>query len=570
MALTLRARTAGAALMMLVGTLHGCGDFPLDGDGEHELEAEPVDDGSNILLQGIIDCSERADTGYRNGSPFSITVVTVDGKPVEKRTANAYYVMQQAAARDGVRIRIVSGFRTMAEQRYLYSCYTNCNCNSCNLAARPGYSNHQSGHALDLNTSEAAVYNWLSNNGGRFGFERTVPSERWHWEWWSGGPGGGPCGSGGGGSSSSSGGTATAGRVVGVTYNAAEGTTARLTGATVKLLRNTTVVATTTSSDTGFWSFTAGAGDYTVVATKSGFAEARRDVTAAGSGDTWGSIGLTPAVAARGTYRGVVYVGPAVGENPLAGATVTLSSGQSAVTSATGAFLFELPAGDITATARKDGYTPASVTRTVNSGAVTWGSIKLTANAAAVPEEAPVPEPPASPVPLFPAEDASVDGTAVTLRWSRVPYGTPVTYELELYANDVTGTPVVALTAPPVTVPEASVTLPMGLQPGIYGWRVRAMAGTVEGAWSPAARFNALGVAPEAPVTGGETEEPPPEGTVTPEPDPNTNGTPPPVNTEPQGDNTSPAQGPFHCGNTGAAGGLWMVLLVLVRTFKRR
>ena len=104
MALTLRARTAGAALMMLVGTLHGCGDFPLDGDGEHELEAEPVDDGSNILLQGIIDCSERADTGYRNGSPFSITVVTVDGKPVEKRTANAYYVMQQAAAQNRDRL----------------------------------------------------------------------------------------------------------------------------------------------------------------------------------------------------------------------------------------------------------------------------------------------------------------------------------------------------------------------------------------------------------------------------------------------------------------------------------
>jgi hypothetical protein len=92
--------------------------------------------------------------------------------------------MQAAAAGAGVDVRIVSGFRTMAEQERLYSCYVNCNCNSCNLAARPGTSNHQSGHALDLNTSSGGVLTWLNNNGARFGFSRTVPSEAWHWEWW--------------------------------------------------------------------------------------------------------------------------------------------------------------------------------------------------------------------------------------------------------------------------------------------------------------------------------------------------------------------------------------------------
>src|SRR5690606_15622592 len=70
----------------------------------------------------------------------------------------------------------------------------NCNCNSCNLAATPGYSNHQSGHALDLNTSTPGVLNWLNNHGAYYGFARTVPSEPWHWEWWGGGPGGGVCG----------------------------------------------------------------------------------------------------------------------------------------------------------------------------------------------------------------------------------------------------------------------------------------------------------------------------------------------------------------------------------------
>ncbi|MCB9704246.1 MAG: D-alanyl-D-alanine carboxypeptidase family protein [Myxococcales bacterium] len=142
-----------------------------------------------------IDCAESKDTGYVQGKPFEITVVKIDGKKVEVATANAYYAMQQAAAADGVGLQVVSGFRTMAEQEYLYNCYINCNCNNCNLAAKPGYSNHQSGHALDLNTGAPGVYNWLETHGGAFGFERTVPKENWHYEWWGGGPAtDGPCG----------------------------------------------------------------------------------------------------------------------------------------------------------------------------------------------------------------------------------------------------------------------------------------------------------------------------------------------------------------------------------------
>lgn len=139
------------------------------------------------------DCSESQDTGYDQGNAFDITVVTIDGEPVEKDTANAFWVMREAAAADGVQIHIVSGFRTMSEQEYFYMCYECCCCNNCNLAAPPGYSNHQSGHALDLNASDPGVYNWLATRGGEFGFTETVPSENWHWEWWGGGPGGGIC-----------------------------------------------------------------------------------------------------------------------------------------------------------------------------------------------------------------------------------------------------------------------------------------------------------------------------------------------------------------------------------------
>ncbi|MGC4119046.1 MAG: M15 family metallopeptidase [Myxococcales bacterium] len=172
------------AVVLLLG-LGGCAGYA-------EFEPPPVADLANIQ-QASVSCGTWTDTGYQDGTPFSITLVTIDGKPAEIDTANAYIVMQEAAASAGVDIRVVSGFRTYAEQEYLYGCYVHCNCNDCNQAAAPGYSNHQSGHALDLNTSSSPVLSWLNSHGGSFGFKRTVSGEPWHWEWWGGGPGGGPC-----------------------------------------------------------------------------------------------------------------------------------------------------------------------------------------------------------------------------------------------------------------------------------------------------------------------------------------------------------------------------------------
>jgi len=147
------------------------------------LGASEIDDGETIdrTAEGVTSCKLVKATGYKSGTPFTIEVITVDGKPVELATAMAYVKMQSAAAKAGVKIWIVSGFRTMAEQKALYAAYL---AGTGNLAAKPGYSNHQSGHALDLNTSSSGVYSWLAKHGGSYGFKRTVPSEAWHWEYW--------------------------------------------------------------------------------------------------------------------------------------------------------------------------------------------------------------------------------------------------------------------------------------------------------------------------------------------------------------------------------------------------
>ncbi len=127
----------------------------------------------------------RHDTGYSNGSPFPVKLGKVDGEWTGYRTALAYRRMERAARKDGIDLDIVSGFRTMAEQRRLYDLY------GPGRAARPGYSNHQNGRALDLNVQTAPgqmsvgvgpVYNWLARNASKYGFQR-IDLEAWHWEY---------------------------------------------------------------------------------------------------------------------------------------------------------------------------------------------------------------------------------------------------------------------------------------------------------------------------------------------------------------------------------------------------
>ncbi|MBX3186613.1 MAG: M15 family metallopeptidase [Labilithrix sp.] len=143
-----------------------------------ELRA-PVEVDPDSLDQ--VKACQRAN-GYRSGRKFTICVTKVDGKYVEVNTARAFLRMRKAARAKGIAIRVVSGFRTMAEQRYLYNCYKTKRCNGGNLAAPPGYSNHQSGKALDLNTSTRGVYGFLASRARSYGFRRTVASEPWHWE----------------------------------------------------------------------------------------------------------------------------------------------------------------------------------------------------------------------------------------------------------------------------------------------------------------------------------------------------------------------------------------------------
>jgi LAS superfamily LD-carboxypeptidase LdcB len=121
--------------------------------------------------------------GYVSGQALEVPLLPIDGEHfLRPDAAQAFLAMAAAAARDGIRLVVNRAFATNEEQAALYQKYLN---GTGNLAARPGYSNHQGGIAVDIATGgeSSPVYRWLAANAAAFGFKRTVSSEPWHWEY---------------------------------------------------------------------------------------------------------------------------------------------------------------------------------------------------------------------------------------------------------------------------------------------------------------------------------------------------------------------------------------------------
>ena len=130
----------------------------------------------------------------------------IDGAAINVKIAPAFLDMKEAAKKDGVYLKINSGFRspydsintksssgvkvTSSSQDSLYKSYLS---GKGNVAAKPGKSNHGNGIGLDLNTGgksssrfsnvDRKIYTWLVKNSWRFGFIRAVSSEEWHYDY---------------------------------------------------------------------------------------------------------------------------------------------------------------------------------------------------------------------------------------------------------------------------------------------------------------------------------------------------------------------------------------------------
>lgn len=118
-----------------------------------------------------------------------ITLIQIVGadnqlKFVSQDIADEYLALVNASAADGVTLPLKSGFRTYPKQAFLRDGWER-RLPGFNLAAKPGFSNHQDGFAYDFAISGYEGnprYDWLKRNGPRHGFVRTVNREPWHWE----------------------------------------------------------------------------------------------------------------------------------------------------------------------------------------------------------------------------------------------------------------------------------------------------------------------------------------------------------------------------------------------------
>lgn len=125
--------------------------------------------------------------GYLHGKPRDIVIMLADYdtmKYLSIPAAKSYIKMKNAAAKDGIRLRMNLGFRTYQEQERYYQLYLS---GRGSLAAKPGYSNHQMGIAADIRVRDTTLspeYQWLYAHRAIYKFYPTVlPQEPWHWEY---------------------------------------------------------------------------------------------------------------------------------------------------------------------------------------------------------------------------------------------------------------------------------------------------------------------------------------------------------------------------------------------------
>ncbi len=125
-----------------------------------------------------------------------------DGKQylLEREAYEKFVQMADAARKEGISIRAVSAYRTEDFQRRLYNKKVKATGgrNADNYSARPGFSEHQTGLAVDINSTKTsfehtAVFKWLQKHAHEYGYILRYPKgkkwltgyeyEPWHYRY---------------------------------------------------------------------------------------------------------------------------------------------------------------------------------------------------------------------------------------------------------------------------------------------------------------------------------------------------------------------------------------------------
>lgn len=158
-----------------------------------------------------IDCTSVSTDSYYGHLPYAEApddeLVSIgNGERLRPEAAASFRRMQMAAAKSGISLVPLSGFRDRAEQNFLFYEVAAQRGQSlldrAQTSAPPGYSEHHTGYAVDIGDGDddstdlnqafgrGAAGQWLQANAGKYGFELSFGPERtcvsyepWHWRW---------------------------------------------------------------------------------------------------------------------------------------------------------------------------------------------------------------------------------------------------------------------------------------------------------------------------------------------------------------------------------------------------
>ena len=110
-----------------------------------------------------------------------------DPGAIKDEAKNAFEEMREAASKDKITLWIQSGYRSYKTQEELYNNYVKQSGKekADTFSARPGFSEHQSGLAMDLNIIDSSFEGtkeaiWIENNCYKYGFIIRYPKNKQH------------------------------------------------------------------------------------------------------------------------------------------------------------------------------------------------------------------------------------------------------------------------------------------------------------------------------------------------------------------------------------------------------
>ena len=173
------------------------GDYDFNKEGEYELEYYAKDSSGNEISQKfkLIVVSDPNNMTFTTSKGFKGKVIDgvtyIDdvlianktyslpsdyGNGLTSTTQSAFDKMNADAKSLGLNLWIASGYRSYATQKRLYNNYVSSDGKEAadTYSARPGYSEHQTGLAFDLNSVEESFANtdegkWVKDNCYRYG-----------------------------------------------------------------------------------------------------------------------------------------------------------------------------------------------------------------------------------------------------------------------------------------------------------------------------------------------------------------------------------------------------------------